>query len=431
MLPKKGIKYIKNVLERTVNNYDCRCRFRQHELVFSRLQFALPDTPESIPYARTPHDECLRETALTKLNVDYIAELDLAKTFPRLTALTKLIPYTGARAIAFGWASGPDYSHMSERYWFAEIRRDGVSLRVLPIELTERFSLLVNRSPNSDGGLVKIHAFKFGESVGLLLGTQEIQLFSDINAEPQVIEVENHFAMLGEPRYPTSQRDSYWLPEHCGNPTGNVVPVILSSPADNPGEGRHACLLEIDANGGKARWKVRGENNLPAATRREDFVPFVTDGNPGGARFDSQAGLVFDQPPVLTDCTWIDEHWRLYSAGFRRPHPRHGSATGPCVITRHRSDLSTERVLYQAGEYSLARLCASHDRAIVSPLNKSGPNKGRQTVFHFDGSVGEQPVALPRGYAKHYVEEFLDGTWWMLPMPIGFGSSRVIACSEA
>ena len=366
---------------------------------------------------------------MPKLKVDFVAELDPAKTIPRLNALTKLMPFADARAVAFGWAAGSDYSHMTERYWFADIRRDGVSLRLLPIALTERFNLLADRSPNSDGGTLKIRAFKLGQAVGLLLGTQEIHLFSDIHCEPQVIAVENHFALLGAPRVPRSPRDSHWLPDQCGNPSGNVVPVILSSPADEPGEGRHVALLEIDADAGSARWKGLGEDGLPCATRREDFASFTTDDIPGGARLDTQQGLVFDQPPVLSDCTWVDGRWRLYSPGFRRPHPRYGSATGPCVLSAHRRDLSMERALYQAGEYSLARLCASHDRAIVTPLNKTGPLKGRQTVFDFAAGNGEQPVALPRGYAKHHVEEFFDGTWWMLPMQIGFGSDRVIACT--
>ncbi len=365
---------------------------------------------------------------MVKLKVEYVAELALEESSFGITALTRLIPYSNARAIAFGWAWKSSAGMLGERYWLAEIGREGVTQRELPKELTERLNLLLDRKPMTGHSEMRIQAFKLGEGFGLLVGSQEVHLFSGIHDDPKVIEVENNFSTLSTPKHPTSKYDSHFVPEHCGNASGNVVPVILAGHGDSHRSGRHASLLEIDSGAGRARWLLTREDGTPRTTRVEDYRQFCTNGREGGLRFDSGAGLVWDQPPVLHDCAWIGNSWHCYSAGFSYPYLRYGIASGPSVLTRHRADLSLDTDLFLPREESLGRICASLDRMIITPLRKGGLNQGKQTIYRYcDGQ--EHPVTLPRGYAKHYVEEHYDRCYWMLPMPMGYTNSRVIACS--
>lgn len=362
---------------------------------------------------------------MAKLKLDHVAELDLARRIGFAAALSTLLPFPGARAVAFG----TDHGSLQERYWFADIRRDGVRARALPAALTERFNLLADRTPDSSSAALHVRAFRLGDAVGLLVGSQEVHLYADIEAEPQVIAIDGHFGTRGEPFVARARRDSHWLPAHCGHADGNVVPVILHSPVDGANRGRHVALLEIDAGAGTARWRGLGADGLPRSPRRDGHMEFVDNPLQAGFRLAADGDIVSDQAPVLTDCAWRDGHWILYSPGFHAPHGRHGHAAGPCVLSRHRADLGMERILHHPGEYSLMRLCASGDRAIIAPLTSAGPAKGKAAIWHANGDV--RPVTLPRGFPKHHVVEHGDGTWWMLPMPMGFRGDRVIACAEA
>ena len=378
--------------------------------------------------AFSPRVHPLMEDSLAKLKVDFVAELGLEEFSFGNMALTKLIPYANARAIAFGWAWNSAAGMLGERYWLADVRREGVRRHLLPESLTERLNLLLDRKPMTGHGEMRIQAFKFGEGFGLLIGSQEVHLYAGIDEEPDVIAIDNDFSMHGTPRHATSKYDSHYVPEHCGNASGALVPVIFAGPGDRHQSGRHASLLEIDGDARKARWLLTHADGAPGTTRVEDYRQFCVNGREGGARLDLQAGLVWDRPAVLHDCAWIGGAWHCYTAGFSYPYLRYGIATGPSVLARHRPDLTLDTELFLPREESLGRICASLDRAIITPLRKNGITKGKQSIYRYaDGQ--EHEVGLPRGYAKHLVEEYLDRRYWLLPMPPGYRNNQVVACT--
>lgn len=357
-----------------------------------------------------------------KLEVKFEVDLGLETMYSGSACMTQLIPFARDRAIGFGWGI---HSHnclgRDEEYWFADITSDGVSKRVIPIELTHRLNQLAERS--TVDGRKQIRAFRFGEGIGLLVGTQEVYLFSGIHDEPRLIEVENPFTFFGTAKYPTSKTDSHYLPERCGHASAGVVPVIISSPQDRPGQGRHACLLSIDVDTGRARWLV-DNGGLPRSTRIADYEPFIDPAVVAGINTSGSGGPRV-QSPLLWDCAWIDSQWHLFVAGFWKPYSRFGAS--PALLTRNHSDMSLLSKSFQAGEDSLGRICASHDRVIITPLRKSGPKKGKQTIYTYaDGQ--EHSVSLPRGYAKHQIEEYGNETYWLLRMPLGYDNSQVVAC---
>ncbi len=82
--------------------------------------------------------------------------------------------------------------------------------------------------------------------------------------------------------------------------------------------------------------------------------------------------------------------------------------------------------VFHAGEPSHGDIAASLDRLIVSPLHKSGPRKGKQTVVTLaDGQ--EHPVTPPRGYAGHQVLACNAGHYWLAPMPQGLQPGALCA----
>ena len=130
---------------------------------------------------------------------------------------------------------------------------------------------------------------------------------------------------------------------------------------------------------------------------------------------------------MILDCACDDAQWRLYVGGYSAAYHRFGLA--PSVLCRCGPDLSLREAEFQAREDSLGRLCRSGDRMILTPLRKNGPGKGKQTIVHFADRREESPT-LPRGYSRHSIVEYGDGSYWLLPMPWGYAHSPVVCCSE-
>lgn len=360
---------------------------------------------------------------MPKLKLEFQADLGVKQSFTDLSSMTKLMPFADARAIAFGWGCDTGAYLGSEQYWFAEITRDGVTRRKLPAALIERYNKLPERAYSSNKAATLLRAFKFAEGAGVMLGTDQVALFADIQAEPQIIAIENGFLTMSGPQYSSSKKDSFYFPEYCGNPAGNLLPVVLSAPEDSKGDGRHVGLLEIDAAAGKARWLHTQADGGPRATQLDEYKDFLMDDGPLAGM-----GLALSRgrPPVLYDCAWIADHWHLYAAGFQGNHNRYGIS--PAVLTRNRPDVSLDKALFQPREQSFGRICASHDRLIVTPLRSNGPNKGKQTVYLY-GDGQEHALGLPKGYAKHFVAEYCAGSYWVLPTHLGGANDAVAVCS--
>lgn len=366
---------------------------------------------------------------MTKLKIEFAAELPVKKSLGDIACMTALLPCAGQRAIAFGWVRLSGSAPLSnEVYWVADVRREGVTQRMLPESLTERLVELTGRQQGTAGSYMWIHAFRLGEGFGLLLGTQEVHLFQTIHDEPTVIVIENGFFDLRAPEYVTWRGDRHYFPMHCGHSGGHTVPVVLSSPSDRAGQGRCASLLEIDTQAHRARWLLTGADGAPRGISFADYGPLLAkQGQTGALQFTEQE-MTWDKPPLILDCAWMDNHWQLYIGGKSRAYHRFGLA--PSVLSRNLPDLSLQGTVFEAREESFGRICASLDRMIVTPLRKNGPGKGKQTIYSF-GDGEEHTLTLPRGYSKHSLVEYFDGCYWLLPIPWGYAHTPLVACTEA
>jgi len=345
---------------------------------------------------------------MIKLKYDYHAEVDITPYFTWGGWLTKLIPFTNGRAVAFGVGYKNGGSIREEGYWLAEVKREGTTYRILPQELTEQLNTLFSRADITGAHEMKIQAFKFGEQFGLLIGSQFVYLFDDIHADPRMIEIANHFTLISE------KRGGHFIPQRCGNPTGSLIPVMFSAPHDNLSGARHLSLLEIDEQAGKAKWLHTQADGCPRCTNIEEYVPFS---NRLGA----------DRPPIIFDCAWLDSSWFLFVAGFDHVYPRAG--VSPSIFTRNSIDLGLLDTVFQPVDESLAHICISMDSMIISPYRKNGSRKGKQSIYNFKEAV-EHELSMPRGYTKFSLLEYYDQSYWLTTNAMGYNGMQfdVVVC---
>ncbi len=363
---------------------------------------------------------------MIKLTEQYSVELGMQDLLSRSSTMTRFMPFRNGRAVVFGWGGNEGvYGEGSQLYWLAEITRDGVSRKVLPFEITAHFNDIISR-PTTGGGSQYagqyIRAFKLGEKFGLLLASNIVYLFSDIDAQPQEIEIANNFSAHSAKKHESFKEHDHFTPEYCGNASGRFVPVIFSSPQDNKGNGRHVSLLEIDEAQGTAQWLHTRPDGSPRTTQLADYEPYC------GAGLGS--ALSFGSPPVLYDCAWVDNHWLIYAAGFSHVYQRYGMS--PSVLTRNSADLALLGTVYDPGDAVFGRIASSLDRLLIHPLSKNGVRKGKASVYTF-GDKTEHEVKLPKGCANFVIEEHDDGCYWLIPARIGWGNPpyRIVACREA
>lgn len=349
-----------------------------------------------------------------KLKFEFSAELPIKETPRDIVSMTGLFPRPSRHACAFGWVVGASHT---ERYWLADVGPEGVQHRILPHSLTERFIALTGRLPGTPGSHVYAQAFGFGAGMGLLLGNRHLLLFPNIHADPQEIAIEagSGFADI---RGADGQLVHFAL--QCGHARDGGVPVVFSGAGFGQGEARHVGLLQVDASAGRAHWSGMNEQGLPPTPRLgpETFSDPRESMFPG---FDIGKGS-----PLILDAAHAEGQWLLYLGGISRAYYRFGLA--PSLLTLMGPDLSTHQPLFQASEDSFGRLCASGDRLILSPLRKNGAAKGKQTIFRLDDRQEIIPT-LPRGYTKHSIVEYCNGSCWLLPMPWGYQHSPLVCCS--
>lgn len=362
---------------------------------------------------------------MIKLTEQYSVELGMQDLLSGISSMTRLMPFNNGRAVVFGWGKNAGvYDDGSQLYWLAEITKDGVSRKVLPFEITSHFNYLISRPATGGGsqyGGQYIRAFKLGEKFGLLLASNIIYLFSDINAEPQEIEIANNFSAHSAKKHASFTMHDHFTPEYCGNASGRFVPVIFSSPQDNKGNGRHLSLLEIDEAQG-AQWLHTRPDGSPRTTQLADYEQYC-GGGLGSA-------LSFGSPPVIYDCGWVDNHWLIYAAGFSHVYQRYGMS--PSVLTRNSADLALLCTEYNPGEEIFGRIAASLDRLLMVPLRKNGVRKGKASVYTFADKT-EHEVKFPKGCGKFVIEEHYDGCYWLIPARMGWGNEpyKIVACREA
>lgn len=352
---------------------------------------------------------------MTQLKFAFSVDLPLRESPADIVALTALLPRGGQRATAFGWlrrqADGP---LADERYWVAQLGPEGALCRVLPASLTQRLVALCGRSSSTDGSDQQVQAFAYGEGLGLLLGVREVHLYPDPQGEPSILSIDNDCG----PAQPGKSRGD-WFPQHLGHAAGHRIPVVLRAPFNSYQEGRHLAVLNLDVAAGRALWTgLDDAQGGLAALHDGDYTGFPA--LPGGSQ---PAGA-----PLILDCGWLDGRWLVYAGGQSAAYHRFGLA--PSVLSLHRADLRLERTVFQAGEESFGRLCAAGDRIILTPLRRTGPARGKQSVRALaDGR--ELAVKLPRGYTKHSLVEYCAGCYWLLPMPWGYAHGPLVACVEA
>ncbi len=361
-----------------------------------------------------------------KLTTDFKATIDLGSELGvasgDITALTRLMALDDGRALCFGWyvrSNQPPEAH-HEEYWAAEVSRSGVVVRALPA-LAE---------PATPGRPQYLPSFAFGSGFGVLVSSQAALLFSSLQAQPQPIAVENHFAGLGVLAHPTHKSESHYEPVLCGTSHGDCVPVVFSSPTRKR-EGRYLALLQIDAAQGRARWLHTAVDGSPRTTRLDEYAPLSRgELGPGGLRLNEQNKFVKDLSPVVSDCAWAGTHWLLYAAGFNSNLMRFGIPLG--VLTRNAVDLTLFDVVLRPEEPSYGKICSSGDRLVATPLRANGPRKGKQSMFLFEDKQ-EQGITPPRGHAGWQVLDHAGRHTWMAPMAMGYNRApfELIACRAA
>lgn len=354
-----------------------------------------------------------------KLKFDYAQPIPFNQPPRDWVALSALYPRPQRRALLSGWLPR---SLEPELYWLAEVAPEGCRSRMLGEELTRHFVALTGRSTSTSGSALQIVPFQMEGALGLLLGNRELHLFEDVEAEPQVMAIEG-----GEAFADARNREGQlaWYPLRSGHGAAGRVPVVFAAPDQGLGEGRHACLLDIDPAAGRARWLGLDAEGLPPRTRHPDFAGLAEPHEVGL----EGPEMSWTASPLILDCAWRpDEGWLLYVGGHSAAHHRFGLA--PSVLGRHGPDLALQGGLFQAREDSFGRFCSSGDRLILSPLRKNGPGKGKQTLYRLDTGE-EQALALPRGYTKQSLVEYGHGCAWLLEMAWGYPSATVSCCVES
>jgi hypothetical protein len=189
---------------------------------------------------------------------------------------------------------------------------------------------------------------------------------------------------------------------------------MFSAPQDNLDGARHLCLLEIDEQAGKAKWLHTQADGGPRCTTIVEYLPF--------SRY-----AAANRPPILYDGAWLDKCWYLFVAGFDSVYQRAG--VSPSVLTRNSIDMSLRDKVFQPVDESLAQICASMDRMIVSPYRKNGSRKGKQSIYDFKEAV-EHELSMPRGYTKFSLLEYYDKSYWLTTNAMGYNGMRfeVVAC---
>lgn len=361
---------------------------------------------------------------MLKLKLDFEVTLPaVSDAFNQSVVTSHILPFKDGRAIVFGWGSNSGQTvPFPHGYWLAELTRDGATTRVLPEALTHGGEgLLV---PPQSG--VFLQSFLLGERFGILLTPEALLLFDGIHAEPQRIAISGHFSGLGELAHSSHAADSHYEVVHCGFGDDRRIPVVLAAPTSR-GAGRHLALLEIDAEAKSARWLHTQSDGSPRSLAGADYAGF--DAKLGAtatlSQIDQQSAA-----PLVYDCAWTGQDYLVYAAGYSKNYNRFGMPLS--VLTRNSVDLGVLAPVFHAGEPSHGDIAASLDRLIVSPLHKSGPRKGKQTVVTLaDGQ--EHPVTPPRGYAGHQVLACNAGHYWLAPMPRGYNRApfALQVCREA
>ncbi|WMW81701.1 hypothetical protein RF679_05325 [Undibacterium cyanobacteriorum] len=365
---------------------------------------------------------------MIKLKLAFQTTLDVSKDFNGLTSLTKLIPFKNGRAIAFGWGINERIPESKFQYWLAELTIEGQVTRVLQRELTHRKELLSGLNDDN-----QVQAFKFGEQFGLLLSTEIILLFSSISDEPVVIPIQNHFSFLGQPRFDSHVKDSYYVPTHCGNSDEGVVPVVIRHPKEHDCHaGRYLALLRIDEDLKSASWVEVDADGSPKRTNIEDYRKFPMEHGHGGIHIATERGKTYyrkDLPPVISECARIDNEWYVYAAGYDPSFIRYGIPLG--TLTKNDDALAITELIVRPLEQCYGTICASLDRVIFSPLRANGARKGKQSIFTLSDEI-DYPISMPRGFAKYQVQEYLNGLYWLTPMQMGYNRmpTQIAACVE-
>lgn len=333
-----------------------------------------------------------------KLKLQPLHLLDVPlRQHPGVVGMSAFLPESGQQALAFGWASTNGSPLQPLRYWIWQFGPEGASHQWLPEGLSQHYAERVGWSGGTSSCNQYMHAFRSGQSLGLLLGLHEVQLLDPDTGSLSVIPIE------GLPA------DAPWVPLHLGQGLGAQVPVIMMGPNYDYFEGCYLALLHVDPKAGQARWQGL-TNGQPSMLDKTDYAPLMA--GPWTPRIYSMASHGDD--------------WWCYVGPKHTVHHRNGMP--PSALGLHGPDFRLKQVVHQASEDSFGRLTRCGDWLILNPYRKSGPRKGRQTLVNLqDGRVLEP--APPRGHAGWQVVDHFADCWWLLPMGLQYGAQQVLACT--
>lgn len=317
---------------------------------------------------------------------------------PGVVGVSAFLPDGENRAVAFGWASTHGMPLQPKRHWICQLGPNGATAQWLPESLSEHYAQRVGWSLDTRNCNKSMHAFRCGQSIGLLLGLHELQLFDLQTGGLRAISIKG---------FPN---DAGWVPLRIGHGHQHQFPVILASPGDGYFDGYHLALLQLDPTADEAQWLLLADGK-PASLNETDYAPLM-------------AG---PWTPLVYSAAWRGRDWLFYVGPKHTSHHRAGMP--PSALGLHGADLRLQRVIHQATEDSFGELSSCGQWLILSPYRRSGPRKGRQTLLNLhDGRVLEP--SPPRGHAGWQVVDHLDGCWWLLPMGLSYGIDQVLACAE-
>jgi hypothetical protein len=327
-----------------------------------------------------------------KLLALHLTELPL-RQHPGVVGTSAFLPGGEQQAVAFGWASINGKPLQPKRHWICQLGPSGTTSHWLPDSLNQHYAQRVGWSPGTESCNKFMHAFRCGQSIGLLLGLHELQLFDLQTERLRTIPIEG---------FPI---DARWVPLRIGNGHQDQFPVILSDPSGAYFDGRHLALLQVDPMAERARWQLLSDGQ-PVALNEMDYAPVT---------------------PLIYSAAWRGKDWLFYVGPKHTSH--HRSGMRPSVLGLHGANLRLQQVIHQAAEDSFGDLSSCGQWLIVSPYRRNGPRKGRQTLVNLhDGRVLEP--SPPRGHAGWQVVDHFDGCWWLQPMGQRHSAGQILACAE-
>lgn len=304
--------------------------------------------------------------------------------------LIAFLPFAEGRGVAA-------FRNAEDGFWLLEVGTPrGVVMRTIAPEIVNELKHYVRGDDDQRPGFPSTFlVFKFGERVGLLARDKKIYLFDDIAAEPVVIDIAMELPQVALP-YGANYRMSYYAAS-CGNSATTAIPVIFVHPNDRSDYPGYMALLEIDIDGRTASWHTH-DGNLPQPVIFGEHR-HVSD----------ERGL---EGSIIHDAAWTGDKLLIFSIGARPQYFR--ARMSYSILLDTDVNAKSPHEIYECDESVFGKICASLDKVILTPLYKTGPRKGKQSLFDMKKKA-EEAINIPRRHTKCTVLDIGDYYAWMTP----------------